>query len=400
MTVRVNKSAFNIREKLSELERPIGVKGNELMRAETAQEAGALLGVGRKNMIINGNQDIDQRNDGSATANFSGSGHFVTDRWEGYNQNGGTLSGQRVEDAPPGFKRSLKLTVGTASSPRPANAYGGMYYTVEGFDAYRFAWGTSGAKFATLSFWTKASVAGLYTVAVRDNAFNAYYIATYYIDSVNTWEYKTVTIQPTTSGSFGAGNGIGFSLFFALDTGSNAHGTAVNSWVVGGGNKYATSGMASLFATSGNTWQITGVQMEVGKNATEFEHRSYGEEFTLCQRYYQSYGLETDRSAQGPFRIVWSSNGAASQALTGFMFPTPMRTHPSVTSYGAGTAGGNFKVYTGTNSATISAFSSITRSDRSIRINYSLGVGAGDAAGWIDVGDATNHHAFTLNAEL
>ena len=80
------------------------------MRAETAQEAGALLGVGRKNMIINGNQDIDQRNDGSATANFSGSGHFVTDRWEGYNQNGGTLSGQRVEDAPPGFKRSLKLT--------------------------------------------------------------------------------------------------------------------------------------------------------------------------------------------------------------------------------------------------------------------------------------------------
>ena len=89
MTVRVNKSAFNIREKLSELERPIGVKGNELMRAETAQEAGALLGVGRKNMIINGNQDIDQRNDGSATANFSGSGHFVTDRWEGYNQNGG-----------------------------------------------------------------------------------------------------------------------------------------------------------------------------------------------------------------------------------------------------------------------------------------------------------------------
>ena len=77
-----------------------------------------------------------------------------------------------------------------------------------------------------------------------------------------------------------------------------------------------------------------------------------------------------------------------------------MRTYPTVTSYGSGTAGGNFKVYTGTNSATISAFSSITRSDRSMRLNYSLGVGAGDAAGWIDVGDATNHHAFTLDAEL
>ena len=319
MTVRVNKSAFNIREKLSELERPIGVKGDELMRAETAQEAGALLGVGRKNMIINGNQDIDQRNDGSATANFSGSGHFVTDRWEGYNQNGGTISGQRVEDAPPGFKRSIKLTVGTTSSPRPANAYGGMYYTVEGFDAYRFAWGTSGAKFATLSFWTKASVAGLYTVAVRDNAFNAYYIATYYIDSVNIWEYKTVTIPPTTSGSFGAGNGIGFSLFFALDTGSNAHGTAVNSWVVGGGNKYATSGMASLFATSGNTWQITGVQMEVGKNATEFEHRSYGEEFALCQRYYQKHLNPTLRGVAG---------GSTALNRMGTSLPVTIRSNP------------------------------------------------------------------------
>ena len=325
MTVRVNKSSFNIREKLSELGRKFGLKGSELVAAETAQEAGSLLGVGRKNLIINGNQDIDQRNNGSATANFSGSGHFVTDRWEGYNQNGGTISGQRVEDAPPGFKRSLKLTVGTASSPRPANAYGGMYYTVEGFDAYRFAWGTSGAKFATLSFWTKASVAGLYTVAVRDNAFNAYYIATYYIDSVNTWEYKTVTIPPTTSGSFGAGNGIGFSLFFAFDTGSNAHGTAVNSWVVGGGNKYATSGMAPLFATSGNTWQITGVQMEVGKIATEFEYRSYGEELSLCQRYYGKIRLSNQEW------IYNESNSTWGKWWMGYI-PFSMRINPNIDS--------------------------------------------------------------------
>ena len=316
MTVRVNKQPFNIREKLSELERPVGVKGNELMRAETAQEAGALLGVGRKNIIINGNQDIDQRNNGSATANFTDSGKFVTDRWEGYNANGGTISGQRVEDAPPGFKRSIKLTVGTASSPRPASSYGGMYYTVEGFDAYRFAWGTSGAKYATLSFWVKASVAGLYTVAVRDSAFTSYYIATYYIDSANTWEYKTVNIPPTTSGSFSSTTGIGFSLFFAFDTGSNAHGT-VNSWMIGGGNKYATSGMARLFATSGNTWQITGVQMEVGKNATEFEYRSYGEELALCQRYF----LKTSNA----FGCVYQSSGNTGNVGLGICFPVEMR---------------------------------------------------------------------------
>ena len=346
MTVRVNKQPFNIREKLSEVERPIGVKGNELMRAETAQEAGALLGVGRKNVIINGNQNIDQRNSGSATANFSGVGHFVTDRWEGYNQNGGTLSGQRVDDAPPGFKRSLKLTVGTASSPRPANSYGGVYYTVEGFDAYRFAWGTSGAKYAALSFWVKASVAGLYTVAVRDSVFNAYYIATYYIDSINTWEYKTVTIPPTTSGSFSAENGLSFSLFFALDTGSNAHGTAVNSWVVGGGNKYATSGMAPLFATSGNTWQITGVQLEVGRNATDFEHRSYGEELALCQRYFIPFPSRNGGTLQWVVSYLGGNVRAVCQA------PNSMRALPTATDKGTGTTtvlSGNVYSTNGTN---------------------------------------------------
>ena len=323
MTVRANKPAFSIREKLKELQKPIGLKGSELMRSETAQEAGALLGVGRKNVIINGNQNIDQRNNGSATADFSGSGAFVTDRWEGYNANGGTISGQRVEDAPPGFKRSIKLTVGTAGS-RGSTAFGGLYYTVEGFDAARFAWGTSGAKYAALSFWTKSSVPGLYTVGVRDNAFNSYYIATYYINSTNTWEYKTVTIPPATGGAFSAGNGIAFSLFFALDTGSIAHGTAVNSWVYSGGNKYATSGMAKLFATSGNTWYITGVQMEVGKNATEFEHRSYGEELALCQRYFLKLGGES--------KIMGMGSGTTISTTQGWgvvQFPVTMRTYPT-----------------------------------------------------------------------
>ena len=323
MSVSVTKNGFNVREKLKELQKPIGLKGSELMRSETVQEAGALLGVGRKNVIINGNQNIDQRNNGSATADFSGSGVFVTDRWEGYNANGGTISGQRVEDAPPGFKRSIKLTVGTANS-RGSTAYGGLYYTVEGFDAARFAWGTSGAKYAALSFWTKSSVPGLYTVGVRDNAFNSYYIATYYINSTNTWEYKTVTIPPATGGAFSAGNGLAFSLFFALDAGSNAHGTAVNSWVYSGGNKYATSGMAKLFATSGNTWYITGVQMEVGKNATEFEHRSYGEELALCQRYFLKLGGES--------KIMGMGSGTTISTTQGWgvvQFPVTMRTYPT-----------------------------------------------------------------------
>ena len=387
MTVRANKPAFSIREKLKELQKPIGLKGSELMRSETAQEAGALLGVGRKNVIINGNQNIDQRNNGSATADFSGSGVFVTDRWEGYNANGGTISGQRVEDAPPGFKRSIKLTVGTANS-RGSAAYGGLYYTVEGFDAARFAWGTSGAKYAALSFWTKSSVPGLYTVGVRDNAFNSYYIATYYINSTNTWEYKTVTIPPATGGAFSAGNGIAFSLFFALDTGSIAHGTAVNSWVYSGGNKYATSGMAKLFATSGNTWYITGVQMEVGKNATEFEHRSYGEELALCQRYYYEY------PKGNTYNII--ANGLANtttNALFHFQYPVPMRSAPVVAT------SGNWQVIDG-QSHNVSGFSAITAATQLTgRVDVTTsGLTVGRACMLRNNNDATARFGF--NAEL
>ena len=396
MTVRVNKPAFNLREKLSELERPIGVKGNELMRAETAQEAGALLGVGRKNVIINGDQNIDQRNNGSATANFTGGGHFVTDRWEGYNGNGGTISGQRVEDAPPGFKHSLKLTVGTADGRTAANAYGGMYYTVEGFDAYRFAWGTSGAKYATISFWVKASVAGLYTVAVRDNAFTSYYTAIYYIDSINTWEYKTVTVPPPTSGSFSAGNGLGFSLFFALDTGSNAHGT-VNSWRIGAGNYYATSGMAPLFATSGNTWQITGVQMEVGKNATDFEHRSYGEELALCQRYFirMSGSTGAHGTSVGDGGIATLANWATSAAYGPIFLGTEMRTPPSL----AGFSG--VKYFSGGNQTSLSGSNVVIVGTMSNRVELRL-TGLSNllqgGAGWVRLASTSDYMDF--NAEL
>ena len=401
MTVRVNKPAFNIREKLSEVERPIGVKGNELMRAETAQDARDLVSAGRKNLIINGDFRINQR---SGTHTLISGYHL--DRWkfqkDGLNQYAHSVTSST--DAPAGFSKSLRLEVTTTESSISSIEDLSLTQEIEGQNLQLLGAGTNSAKPFTLSFWVKSTKPGTYCVSVvADPATNSkIFSTTYTINFANVWERKIIKIPPCTLTTIPNVSSRGMSVRWITLAGSaytSASGGVLHEW-----DDYHSSifagGHQTQIDTDGDVWQITGVQMEVGKNATEFEHRSYGEELALCQRYYQSYGLETDRSGAGPFRIVWSSNGAANNALTGFMFPTPMRTYPTVTSYGSGTAGGNFRVYTGTNNATISGFVAVVRSDRSMRLNYSLGVGAGDAAGWIDVGDANFHHAFTLEAEL
>ena len=368
MTVRVNKPSFNIREKLSELGRKFGLKGSELAAAETVQEARDLVSADRKNLIINGKFDIWQR--GTSTTGALSNAYGSADRWMFNTRSLTTRNISRQAftngqtDVPGNPIYYLRFEASNDSG-----GYGA--YVMQRIEDVRVGAGED----VTVSFYAKVNSGG----GTFDAAFSQQFGSggSGAVDNtagsftpISSWKkFSFTTSLPSISGkTIGTNNYLRFDIRFPSNT-------AV-------------------------TLDISQVQVERGRNVTEFEHRSYGEELSLCQRYYQSYGLETDRSGQGPFRIVWSSNGAASQALTGFMFPTPMRTYPTVTSYGSGTAGGNFRVYTGSTSALISGFSSITRSDRSMRLNYSLGVGAGDAAGWIDVGDATNHHAFTLDAEL
>ena len=364
MTVRVNKQSFNIREKLSKLERPIGVKGNELMRAETAQDARDLVSAGRKNLIINGDFQVSQRGSYTSATTVSQNTYYL-DRWKvdisGVNGTIQQLTNQTISS-----DSHIKNTVKMAATST-GTAYVQLRQYVELNPALY-------EKTVTVSAWVKSNKSTRLRLEVAHDGGNNWDSLTAHSGN-GQWEKLSMTVRLKTSPS---------SIIFGV--------------IMWGGTGGTTGSTTSI--SSGDYFEFTDFQVEIGKNATDFEHRCYGEELALCQRYYQSYGLETDRSGQGPFRIVWSSNGAANNALTGFMFPTPMRTYPTVTSYGSGTAGGSFNLYTGTNSTSKTGFSSIVRSDRSMRINYSLGIGAGDAAGWIDVGDATNHHAFTLEAEF
>jgi hypothetical protein len=236
-----------------------------------------------KNRLINGDMVIDQRNNGAAVTFTSLAELYTVDRWQGRNQTDGAFSMQQVADAPAGFTNSLRLTVTTADASLAAGQYCQIRQAIEGFNAADLAWGTSAAQAITLSFWVKSSITGAFNIALTNSSNARGYTSQYNISSANTWEYKTVTIPGDTSGTWVTNNGVGVRVAFTLGAGSSFIGTP-NTWI---GEVMGSSGIGNVMATNGATWQVTGVQLEKGTTATNFDVLPYGTELALCQRYFQ-----------------------------------------------------------------------------------------------------------------
>ena len=287
MSVTITKSAINIREKLSELDKPSGIAGEAVLRADSVQEIRSQIGAGRKNLIINGGMRVDQRNSGAATTITSSSAGFPVDRFNMSITSGssGTLTTQQVSDAPQGFDKSLKLTVGTADASLAAADWFDGLYNIEGNDMAHLNWGTANAQAVTLSFWVKASVLGTYSIELRTTSGTQHSYTFDYAVANTGWNKIVQHIAGPTVGTFNTNEGSGVAILIPLATGSNYTTTTTGVWQTG--NYNATPNAINFMATSGNTWQITGLQLELGSVATDFEHRSYGEELALCQRYYQ-----------------------------------------------------------------------------------------------------------------
>ena len=246
--------------------------------AGTAVPASSFL----RNRIINGDMRIDQRNAG-ASISVTSTG-FPVDRFYINANSFGVISGQRSTVVPTGFTNSALMTVTTARSSIAASDVYGIRQTIEGFNTADFGWGAAAAQTVTLSFWVRSSIAGTYTVSIFNAAFNRSYVATYTINSANTFEYKTVTVAGDITGTWATDNTASVNVFWDLGSGSDYQATA-NSWVASGSIR--TSGSTNWISTSGATFYLTGVQLEVGSAATPFERRQYGQELALCQRYYQ-----------------------------------------------------------------------------------------------------------------
>ena len=331
MSVRVNKASFSIREKLSELERPIGLKGSELMRAETAQEARDFVSAGRKNLIINGAMQVAQR--GTSVSGITDSGYKTIDRQQmAFSPSGAVLTESRSTDAPDDFAYSRKVEVTTAGN---GSTWLILDYRFEGQDLYSIRKGTSAAKPLTLSFWVKANHTADYVVELIDTDNDRIISLLYTINSANTWQKVEWNIPADTTGAFVLDNNESLQLSWFLSPGTIfTGGTRLTSWGARGSNSNRADGCNQFTNTVGNEFYLTGVQLEVGRNATEFEHRSYGEELALCQRYYQYIG--------GIALHTWSHGIAdtGGMRIQQWTFPGgPMRTTPTATYYDAASGG-------------------------------------------------------------
>lgn len=284
------------------------INSNQL--ATTAQP------VGFKNRIINGDFRISQYN-GTSSVTLTNSSSYTIDRFF-TNRIGGaaTFTVQQSSTAPAGFINSYQVTVGTGAVPTGSNE-GCFAQCIEGLNVADFGFGSANAKTFTLSFWVQSSVTGTYGVTFFNSAFNRSYVTSYVINAANTWEYKTITVAGDTSGTWLTTNGRGLCVCWDLGTGSTYSAAASSSWQAGGYE--GLTGGTKLASTAGATWYITGIQIEVGSQATSFDFRDYGRELILCQRYFQ-----ISQTTQGA-----TSSVNDTQFLCAVQLWTPMRTSPT-----------------------------------------------------------------------
>ena len=240
---------------------------------------------GTRNKIINGAMTIDQRNAGAAVTTYF---DYPVDRFQvarGAGTEDATFSAQQDSDVPSGagFTKSLKFTVTAAETSIGADERVDIRQRVEGFNVADFGFGAAGASSVTLSFWVRSSLTGTFGGSFQNSAANRSYPYTYTISAANTWEYKVVTVSGDTSGTWVKDSGNGLTIFWSLGAGSNRVGTS-GAW--NANNNTGATGQVQLISTSGATFYLTGFQLEAGDTATPFEHRSYGQELALCQRYF------------------------------------------------------------------------------------------------------------------
>ena len=293
--------------------------------------------LSNRNMVINGDMTIAQRGFSITYDTTTTAGAFASDRFKAAGSSTqliGTL--ERAYDAAtgvPDLPFSLKWTTNTAESAVDAGDLLYIAQYIEGFNAQSPKFGTSAAQQTTLSFWVKCSIAGTYAVSIYRGTTARNIVTTYTVNSTSTWEYKTVTFPADTTGVVTPNTSEGVRLNWHLMAGSNYTGTDASTWGAYSSSRWAGSGVInnSVPTTLNATWEITGVQYEVGSKSTPFEHRSYSSELQRCLRYY----FKPDCEGTAKQKMMGMSYGTNTYYIP-FELPVPMRVGPTVNVEGGG----------------------------------------------------------------
>jgi hypothetical protein len=286
---------------------------------------GYSLGAGdaslMKNRIINGAMVIAQR--GTSSQTISTTAVYPVDRF-GVNSNITSSSTTIQSSTVPtgqGFVNSSLVTIGTGATP-VSNDYFRFRQLIEGYNVADLGWGTASAKTITVSFWVRSSLTGNFGFGFQST--DSGYGTSYTINSANTWEYKTITVTGATGGTWATDNSNGLTALWDLGEGPSRCAASSNTWSYSS-TACGLSGGVKLAATSGATWYITGVQLEVGSSATGYEYRHYGQELALCQRYYEQ---ETAALFAG---TVFFQGSVSQYPVANIFYKVSKRTAPTTT---------------------------------------------------------------------
>jgi hypothetical protein len=277
-------------------------------------------------LLMNGDFAISQRGVSKASI---GNEYGTCDRWYSNTQVGAFTQSQDT-DVPSGygFANSLKMDCTTSASPTSGQR-NYIQQRFEGQDLQLLKKGTSNAEIITLSFWVKSVKTGTYIIEVQDVDNSRQISKSYTISSASTWEKKIISFAGDTTGALGDDNGRSFDIAWYLSAGSDyTSGTLSTSWSsVTNANRAV--GQVNLADNTNNNFWLTGVQLEVGEYTSStippFQHESYGNNLSRCERYYQVIAKGVDNA-----RIVnaYNFDGTNTEATYNY-FPT-MRATPSI----------------------------------------------------------------------
>lgn len=304
-----------------------------------------------KNLIINGDMKIAQR--GTSATGITTSGYYTVDRFGTLLTSLGTWTQSQDTDVPSGqgFPTSLKLDCTTADATLDAADRLFLRQGIEAQNLQQLNFGTASAESITLSFWVKTNKTGTYSLAYINSDADRSYVTTYTISSANTWEKKTITIAGDTTGSIDNDNGVGLWIYWNFGAGSDwGGGTVNNAWETTVLPNLGAGTTVNLADSTSNYVNITGVQLEAGTTATDFEYLQYGQQLFLCQRYYERTGTGT---SFGSNLCVAQNTTRANCACA---FPVAKRASPTMSVYSS--SGANTVVAPGVSSVTVTIDSS------------------------------------------
>ena len=352
--------------------------------AELAALISSQTALSDRNLVINGAMNVAQR--GTSVASLSSTATYSTcDRFMVQYGSSGTFTESQSTTAPSGFSNSLKLDCTTAdSSPN----YLLISQRIEGQNVQHLKKGTSSAVSTTLSFYVRSSKTGTYQVNLRDIDNTRIIGATYTISSADTWEQKIITFAGDTTGAFDNDNAASLDIEWWLASGSTYNSGAVpTAWEAAANGDRAAGLNVAIGASTSDDFHITGVQLELGEQATPFEHRSFAYDLALCQRYYQRITADASYTAFAAGLCTTTT-----QMICALKYTTTMRASPTLTQSNTG-------INIQTQIATASIGTSYLGKDSAfVPVNVSSGLTAGNAGLW----NANNNTAayVDLTAEL